>query len=151
MLPSIPIRRSRQAAGEPLIDYSNSIILTSDNYLASMEQVAAKRDSIAKAKEQRKSEAADRKRKREEKLQRASKKIELNEAKAAKAREKAYWKEVAAKGWGNELQKRMKSGVPPPPGSYQGLYLGSVPAWCISNQRRRKLTIQQKRAAVCAT
>ena len=148
VLPRIPIRRSRRAAGEPLIDYSNSIILTSDNYLASMEQLAAKRDSVAKAKEQRKLEAEVRKRKREEeKLQRASKKKEVDATKAAKAREVAYWKEVAAKGWGNELQKFMKSGIPPPPGSYQGLYLGSVPTWCISNQRRRKLAMQQKRAA----
>jgi hypothetical protein len=90
-----------------------------------MEQLTAKWDSIAKAKEQRKLEAIVQKRKREvEKLQRTSKKRELDATKAAKAREVAYWKEVEARGWGNELQTRMKSGGPPPLVSYQGLYLG---------------------------
>ena len=57
VMPSIRIQSCQQTPGEPLIDYSKSIILTSDSYLASMEQLATKRDSVAKAKEYRKLEA----------------------------------------------------------------------------------------------
>jgi hypothetical protein len=73
------------------------------------------------------------------------KKKDRDEAKAEKARERAYWVEVAACGWRNELQACMKSSLPPPPGASTSVYIGSVPAWCIANQRRRKMVLDLKR------
>jgi hypothetical protein len=40
----------------------------------------------------------------------------------------------------------MKSSLPPPPGSYRGVYVGSVPAWCITNQRRRRMLLDMHKA-----
>ena len=129
VLPIVPIRSSSRAAAAPLIDYSKSIMLTSDNYLLSMEQLAFKRDEAAKAKEARKLNAQAKKRKNDEaKVERAAKKKQKDEERAAKAREATYWKEVATRGWGDDLQARLKFGLPPPPGSYVGVYCGNVPS-----------------------
>lgn len=113
--------------------------------------MAFKGDEAAKAKEARKLNAQAKKRKNDEaKVERAAKKKQKDEERAAKAREATYWKEVAARGWGDDLQARLKSGLPPPPGSYVGVYCGNVPSWCVSNQRRRKFLLNQKRAAAAA-
>jgi hypothetical protein len=39
----------------------------------------------------------------------------------------------------------MKSSLPPPPGAYTCVYVGCVLAWCISNQRRRRMMLDLKR------
>jgi hypothetical protein len=61
-----------------------------------------------------------------EKAEREKRKKHREEEQAAKVGETAYWKDVAARGWGNQLQAVMKSGVAPPPGSYTGVYLLSA-------------------------
>jgi hypothetical protein len=76
---------------------------------------------------------------------RCRKKKKREEEKADRAREKAYGVDIAARGWGNDLQGRMKSSLPPPPGSYRGVYVGSVPAWCIRNQCRCKMLFDLRR------
>jgi hypothetical protein len=53
-LPTLPVRCSRQSSSEPLVDYSKSILLISDAYLAQMEQMSAKRTNAATAKDARK-------------------------------------------------------------------------------------------------
>jgi hypothetical protein len=88
----------------------------------------------------------ERKRKREEeRIFQVQKKKERDEAKAEKAREKAYWAQVASSGWGNDLQARMKSSLPPPPGAYTSVYVGNVPSWYIANQRRRRMMLGMRR------
>jgi hypothetical protein len=42
------------------------------------------------------------------------KKKKREKEKADRAREKAYWAEIAVRGWRNDLQTRMKSSLPPP-------------------------------------
>jgi ribosomal protein L14E/L6E/L27E len=146
-LPTIPIRRCRVTSIEPMVDYSKSILLTSDAYLTQMQHLASKRNEAAKSRDARKLATEEKKRKcKEERIQQVKKKKERDEVKAHKARETAYWVEVATRGWGNELQSRMKSSLPPPPGSYTGVYVGSVPQWCIANQRRRRVMLDLKRA-----
>jgi hypothetical protein len=67
------------------------------------------------------------------------------EEKADRGGKKAYWADIAARGWGNDLQAHMKSSLPPPPGSYRGVYVGSVPVWCIRNQHQRKMLLDLHR------
>jgi hypothetical protein len=111
-----------------------------------MEQLVAKHGEAARSRDACKVAIEERKRKQEEeRVLQLQKKRDRDEAKAEKAREKAYSAEVAAGGWGIELQVRMKSSLPPPPGAYTGVYVGCVPAWCIINQWRRKMMLDLKR------
>jgi hypothetical protein len=134
-LSTVPITHSRAPAARPLVDYSKSILLISDDYLRQVESLATKRNDTARGRDAKKVATKERKRKREEeRLVQLQKRKERNEVKADKAREKAYWDDIARHGWGNELQALLKSTVPPPPCSYRGVYVGNVPAWCITNQ-----------------
>jgi hypothetical protein len=53
-------------SSEPLLDYSKSILLTSDAYLAQMEYISARRTDTARAKDARNVATDEKKRKREE-------------------------------------------------------------------------------------
>jgi hypothetical protein len=66
ILPTLPVRRSRPATAEPFVDFSKSILLTSDAYLSRMEHMSVKRTDVAKAKDARKVASKERKRKCEE-------------------------------------------------------------------------------------
>jgi hypothetical protein len=66
VLPTAPIRTSRPPSTKPIIDYSKSILLTSDAYLSQMQQLAAKRSDVAKSRDARKVATEERKRKHEE-------------------------------------------------------------------------------------
>jgi hypothetical protein len=65
-LPTLLVRRSRQAGSEPFLDYSKYILLTTDEYLMQMEHMCAKRTNVAKAKDAKKVAAEERKRKHED-------------------------------------------------------------------------------------
>ena len=56
----------RRQEGEPLIDYSKSILMTSDVYIAAMAAKVAKKESVAKEQEELKKLAEERKAQREE-------------------------------------------------------------------------------------
>jgi hypothetical protein len=145
-LPTLLVCRSRPATAEPFVDFSKSILLTSDAYLSRMEHMSAQRTDAAKAKDVRKVAIEECKRKCEEdRLVQMQKKQEREQERSDRAREKAYWAEIAHRGWGNDLQARMKSSIPPPPSAYRGVYVGSVPGWCISNQRRRSMLLDLRR------
>jgi hypothetical protein len=145
-LPTMPVHSSRPPMKEPLVDYSKSILLTSDAYLTQMEHFAAKQSDAAKSRDARKLATEERKRKHEEeRILQVQKKRERDEEKAEKARERAYWAQVASSGWENDLQAHMKSSLPPPPGAYIGVYVGNVPSWCIANQRRRRMMLDMRR------
>ena len=132
-----PICTSRPPSIEPLVDYSKSILLTSDAYFLQMQQLVAKYNDAAKSRDARKVASEEQKWKHEEeRTLQLQKKKECDEARAEKARKRAYWAEVATRGWGNELQIGMKSSLPPPLEAYISMYVGSVPVWCIANQRR---------------
>lgn len=59
------------------------------------------------------------------------------EERGEKKRLHEYWKQVAKDGWRNKLHVIIKSGAPPPPGTYIGVYKGTVAPMCIFNQRLR--------------
>jgi hypothetical protein len=48
---------------QPLVDYSHSIIMTSNTYIEQLQQVAARKEAAAEVKEAKKLEAAAKKRK----------------------------------------------------------------------------------------
>jgi hypothetical protein len=91
-LPIVPVSRFRRGTGEePLIDYSKSILMTSDSYIDSLEVLAVRRQDATRAREIRKLEAEARKRRREaEKAEREKRKKHREEERAAKARETTY-------------------------------------------------------------
>jgi hypothetical protein len=91
--------------------------------------LAVKREKTAKAKETRRLEAANKKRRlEEEKPLKVAKKKLLDKEKVGRAQESAYWKEIVARGWGDQLQVAMKSGTLAAPSSYTGVYCGSMSA-----------------------
>ena len=82
-------RRASQTS-EPLIDYSKSILMTSDEYIAAMTTKAAWKEAVAKEREERKIQAEQRKAQRlEEKAKREADKV-LRRLQAEKKR--ADWK-----------------------------------------------------------
>jgi hypothetical protein len=108
-----------------------------------LEEAASVKESAVQAKRQR---ALDRDSKKavraEEKATKVEKQYQKQEEKQEKDRLNDYWKDVAAQGWGNNLQKLVKSNRPPLPGSYVGRYCGTVPPQCIYNQRVRCLKLK---------
>ena len=94
-LPQVQRPPQKQAQeGEPLIDYSKSILMTSEDYIAAMATKAARKEVVAKEQEERKNQAELRKaqceeekaRKEAEKLLR---RIQTERKKAEREREKA--------------------------------------------------------------
>jgi hypothetical protein len=65
-LPTLLVRHYRQTSSEPLINYSKSILFTSDTYLAQMEKMSAKCTDATKMKDAWKATSDKRKRKRED-------------------------------------------------------------------------------------
>jgi hypothetical protein len=148
-LPTILVNKCRASISQPLVDYSRLILLTSNEYLRQVETLAAKRTKATVVRDARKVAAEECKRKREEdRVVQVQKKKDRDKAKALKARERAYWANAASHGCRNKLQARMKSTVPPPPSSYRCVYIGCVPAWCIANQHRCRLMLDQRRWGV---
>jgi len=61
-LPQVPLpTRRNSTTQEPLIDYRNSILMTSEEYISAVQAKAAKKAAVAQEREQRKKDAADRK------------------------------------------------------------------------------------------
>jgi hypothetical protein len=103
--------------------------MTMDSYIDSLEVLVARRHDATRAREAKKIEAkAWKQRCRAEKVQCKKRKKCCEEERATKLQETTYWKDVAARGWGNQLQTFKKSGIAPPPSSYTGIYLSELSA-----------------------
>jgi hypothetical protein len=115
----------RRARHDPIIDYSKSIIMTSEEYLRAMEEKARLRGEAEKDRElkRRKSELMKKKKIEEEeasKLQRQKKVV-------ARKTFKERWSTAGCARAGDDLHRRIKSSAPPPPGSYVGKFLTLAP------------------------
>jgi hypothetical protein len=145
-LPTVGPSRPRCQSGEPLVDYSKSIILTKDDYIRMME-------AKERRKEQAMAEAAKRKVEAErKKLERARLKVERDVQKAQRLTDavalKAFkdkWSPTAVAKASQELHDRIKSGVLPPPGAYTPPFLGVIPHLCKDNQLYRKARMWAKK------
>lgn len=72
-------------ATKPLVDYSKSIILTSDNYIALMEEKCARKEALGKVNVEKKQERElDKKRREEVKLRKQETKHAREEERARK-------------------------------------------------------------------
>jgi hypothetical protein len=122
--------------GEPVIDYSKSIILTSETFMAAMAAKAARKE-VALEESRRKRAQLE-----ESKVRRNAEK-EVRDATARKrATERAekkqledYWKRVKDAGWGDPLHQMIKN-TPVNQGSPSyAPYSGSAPPICRYNQK----------------
>jgi hypothetical protein len=144
-LPSIVISAAYQRKRkQPVIDWSNSQLLTAEENVAALEQPAKQKERSTHAREIRQLEKQKMKSEiQTEKAQHAQQKQERPQAKEARHLYMEYWKDVAAKGWGDDLQRLMKSKQLPLLRAYTGMFCGQVPQVCIRNQRlhclKRKL------------
>ena len=80
--------------GEPLIDYSKSIIMTSDDYIAVVTAKAVRKEVVAREREERKIQAEQRKAQREEEkahkeVDKVVRRIQMDRKKAERKWEKA--------------------------------------------------------------
>lgn len=142
-LPDVTVSR-RQRRAEPHVDYSKSIILTSDTYIALMEEKCARKEALEKARAEKKHQReADKKRRAEEKLKEQENK---RERELARARKKAFdqiWSPAAVAAYGQSLHDRIRSRELLPPNSFWPPFLGFPPEICRENQR---FAIEHRRA-----
>ena len=135
VLPTATRRRRHEA----LVDYSKSILLTSEQYIETMELKAKKKeDALIEAARRREEvcnrravQALEKERKKREKAQKAAE---------ARAKENFHqqWTTEAIREAGKRLQYLMKNPGPlPPPGSRIAPFCGILPAICKKNMARR--------------
>ena len=111
-LPTITVRAPRRRLIDPIMDFSKSVILTSDNYVSAIEQLQEKKEEAARAKERYRIEREETKRRKllereEERRQREARAVEVAEARARKVQER---EEAAhAKALQREEVARMKA------------------------------------------
>jgi hypothetical protein len=133
-LPQLPAQR-RHHQTEPLVDYTKSIIMTSEEYIQAMEAKAARKEALEHEKDQRRLEAERTRGKRaEEKRKAESQKIEKRQDRAARKAFNERWSPSAIAKAGEDLHRLIKSGMPPAPGAYTGRFLWFCPEICRRNQ-----------------
>jgi hypothetical protein len=134
-LPEVQAGPSRRTTLEPLVDYTKSIIMTSDAYIKAMEDKAARKEVLEKEKQVKKREAElTQGRRAEEKLMKeTAKKQRLADVRARRAFAEK-WSAKAVAQVGENLHQLIKSGAPPPPGSYVGKFVTFCPEICLRNQ-----------------
>ena len=107
-LPTSTARAPRQRLIDPMVDFSKSVMLTSDIYVSVVEQLQEKKEEAAIAKERYRIEREEMKRRKllerkEERRQREARAVEVAEARVSKAQEREeaarakalQWEEVA--------------------------------------------------------
>jgi hypothetical protein len=96
----VPTHEPLPAGGEPQIDFSKSYILTSEEYMASLEAKASKKQALHEESRLRKLAAKESKEARRlEKLEKAAKSKARAEERAANKRYNDYWDRVKRDGW----------------------------------------------------
>jgi hypothetical protein len=112
--------------------------------LRAMEEKARLREEAEKDRELKRRESElTKKKKAEERLEKKASKRQHQQEVAARKAFKERWSAAACARAGDDLHRRIKSGVPPPPGSYVGKFLTWCPPFCRQNQA---IGIQRRRA-----
>jgi hypothetical protein len=118
--------------------------MTSEEYLRAMEEKARLREEAEKDRELKRRESElTKKKKAEERLEKKASKRQHQQEVAARKAFKERWSAAACARAGDDLHRRIKSCVLPPPGSYVGKFLTWCPLLCRQNQA---VAIQQRRA-----
>ena len=111
-LPTITARAPQRQLIDPIVDFSKSVMLTSDSYVSGVEQLQEKKEEVAKAKERYRIEREETKRRKllerkEERRQREARVVEVAEARARKTQERE--EAARAKALQREKVARMKA------------------------------------------
>lgn len=146
-LPEIPVRVPVRRGGEPLIDYSQSLLLTSEEYIVAMQKKADRREAARIEAEQRRHEAERRKvEKQAEKKRKEVEKLQHEAEKQARKEFRARWSTEAIRSAGTRLQELVKNPPPRTPTDYVAPFLGNLPAICKTNMALRLAKRRAKRA-----
>jgi hypothetical protein len=138
-----PVKRKRTS--EPLVDYSKSIILTRDTYIALMKKKECRKEQAEKKHEEQHLEAEWKKLERVvlKEIKEAEKLRKVADARAQKAfRERWSTKAVAAAG--QQLHNTIKENIAPPAGAYTSVFHGNLPSVCRENQMISKARLWAK-------
>jgi hypothetical protein len=129
------LAQPRQNRLEPLVDYTKSIIMTSEHYILAMEDKAARKEAVQQEKENRLLEAErTRQIKSTERMRVQLLKVERLQDRAVRKAFNDQWLAAAVARAGEELHRRIKSSTPPPPGAYTGKFVWFCPEICRRNQ-----------------
>jgi hypothetical protein len=142
----VPTYEPLPAGGEPQIDFSKSYILTSEEYMASLEAKASKKQALQEESYLRKLAAEESKEARRlEKLEKAAKSKARAEERATNKRYNDYWDRVKRNGWGDKLHELIKSSVRNPALNLRTPQNLAVPNICRYNQKIAMLRAKFKR------
>ena len=142
----VPSPAQRRRKQDPIIDYTKSIIMTSEDYLRAMEEKARLKEEAERARQMKKKEAEVTKLRRvEEKRSREAAKKKRQEEAAAKKAFNERWSAAAVAAAGDELHRRIKAMIPPLPGQYIGKFLTYCPPICRRNQEIAMARLRAKR------
>ena len=139
--------KRRKNTSEPIIDYSKSIFMTSDAYIAQLEAKLKAIEETEKERARRMEEMERNETKRAaEKLEKEAEKRMRTERREAKKRFDAQWTVTRISEIGDALHKAIRMRYPIPQGAYKGKFCGMAPKICRDNQKivmeRRKLKKQ---------
>jgi hypothetical protein len=133
------------ASGEPQIDYSKSYILISEEYVASLEAKACRKQALQEEARLRKLATEESKENRRlEKLEKAARTKARAEERAANKRYNDYWEKVKREGWGDKLHELIKANMRNPPLNLKTPQNLAVPSVCRYNQKLRCCKLDSK-------
>jgi hypothetical protein len=122
--------------GESQFDYSRSYIFTSEEYVASFEAKASRKQALQEETRLRKVVANENKENRWlQKLEKAAKSKVRAEERAANKRYNDYWKKVKRDGWGDNLHNLIKASMRNPTPNLRTPQNLVVPNICRYNQK----------------
>ena len=128
-LPEVTVAPSRRRAApqEALVDYSQSLLMTSEDYVAAMAKKARRREEARVQSDLRRDQAQARRRhKEEEKLRKNAERANREAQKEARLAFKARWTKEAIRQAGERMQQLVKNPPLPAPGDYIAPYLGNL-------------------------
>jgi hypothetical protein len=145
-----PPARSRREEDEPAVDFSKSVLLTSDAYITMMREKMNLKEAAAKEREERRQQAAKKKAEREaSKAQQEAEKLQKAADAVALKAFKANWSTDAIRDAGQDLWDRLHaihaSILPLTAGPLRPAPI-LIPKVCLDNQRYRKAMMWAKKS-----
>ena len=120
------------------MDYSQSVLLTLEDYVATMAEKTRCREEARLQSDLRRDQAqARRRQKEEERLRKDTERAEREMQKEARLTFKTRWTKDAIRQAGERMQQLVKNPPPPAPGDYIAPYLGNLPRICKTNMALR--------------
>jgi hypothetical protein len=142
----VPMHEPLRPGGEPQIDFSKSYILTSEEYMASLEAKASRKQALQEEARLHKVAAdASKENRRLEKVQKEAKSKARALGRAANKRYNDYWEKVKRDGWDDSLHELIKANKRNPSLNLRTPKNLAVPSICRYNQKIAILRARFKR------